>query len=192
MVVARIPIDLTWTHGSGSPGVNVFHCRYGGDFDSESGTLQGFIDALEDFYGAVAQYLPNTLTVRFNGEVTGLGTNAGDTVSKDPWQVVGGGSAGAISTALQMIIDWKTQSGGRRGRGRTFVGPLYGTVGGVDGLPAPAAVAHFQEKANDLIGGFDGSFDGAFAVWSRKDGIARDITQAVVPRKFGVLRSRRD
>lgn len=192
MVIARVPIGINWSYGTGSPGANIWHARWDGDLDG-SPQLAGLLDDLQTFYDDISGLFTPAVTIHFDGEVTGLGGDTGETASYDPWTITGSaGSGSGLPTSNQIVVGWKTGSGGRSGRGRTFLGPLETGVSGADSLPVPGAITAVQDAADLLISeGLDAG-NGSWGVFSRQDNVVRDFTSATVRREFGVLRSRRD
>nr|CRY97281.1 hypothetical protein [uncultured prokaryote] len=191
MALYRIPIDLTWNYGSGSPGVNIWHARTTGDFNP-SGEITGLTESLRLFYDAIKSSYSSLVDIDFSGEVSGVGPDTGMSGATTPWHVDGGTVGSQASTLLQLVVSWKTGSGGRRGQGRTFIGPLQDGLQGTNGLPVTGGVAAIQTAATALIGRNDGAGNGSFGVWSPTDGLLRDFVAATVRPQFASLRSRRD
>lgn len=191
MPTIRIPVDLTWTGVSGSPGVNVWHARTGGT--GEPGDAVGeIVGALEDFYTTIAPALSNVLTIQFRGEVQGVGDDAGDSFDAPTWTVVGTGTGSPLPPANQMLVSWRTNSGGRKGRGRNFFGPVPAGIEESNGTPDETARGLFADAIADLVAYNQGDNNGAVGIYSRAEGVIRDITSGVCPNYFAVLRSRRD
>lgn len=191
MAVYAVPIRITWNYGTGSPGANVWHGRSTSEWPPEADG-QSMIDALEQFYTDCAGFYPEGVEVAFDGVITGVGLDAGDSAQFPPWTVAGTATGNKESTALQLVVSWGTNSGGRSGRGRTFIGPLSAGIAGADGTPTQGAVDLLQDAAQDLIDASDSFANGAIGVWSPKDQVVRDFVTSAVRRKYGVLRSRRD
>lgn len=191
MPTIRIPIDLTWGGGvSGSPGANVWHGRLTAIVGPSD--VDDLLEPLHDYYTAIAGLFCADLTMAFAGECTGLGDDAGDTFMGTPWSVTGTAGVDHLAPALQMLVNWRTNTGGRRGRGRTFHGPLATGVHQDNGTPTEAARATLQDAADDLIQATSDIGDGALGIYSRVDSVIRDLTSASIPNEFAVLRSRRD
>lgn len=198
MAVFRIPVTLTWT-GSGSPGVNVFHLRTtessgtpGNSLIIEDGldVLQTFITAVYNQVGAAG------LTWSMGESITDVVTQ--EDMSQAARTGTGGGSGNLAPPALAVCVSWKTSLAARRGRGRTFIGPL--TAGCMDSTGTPlnsdltalrTAVSNFVTASNAIAGG-------SFAVYGQESPllpdakVARDITSGSIRDQFAVLRSRRD
>lgn len=190
MPTVRIPIDLTWVGSTGSPGVNVFHGRIiTGGISSD---LQDLTDALQDFYQAIAPVIPNQVTVRWAGEAAGVGDDAGTDFTSPAWTVPGTSSGGYAPPAATMLVQWRTGSGGRSGRGRSFISPVTNAIVESNGTPDETARGIVQDAVDDLIGASSGFGDGALGVYSRTEDVFRDFTSGTVPNYFASLRSRRD
>lgn len=191
MVIARVPIDLTWTGASGSPGVNVWHARYGGD-PQGSAQMGQLLGELEAFYTTLRGAFPGDVTIAFNGVVTLLGTNEGQSATYPAWSMTGTSASGYGPPATATVISWQSDAGGRRGRGRTFIGPMAKAAIDDTGRLSTATQGFHQGAVDDLIDSFDGIGDGAFGVYSREDQVVRDFVRGIVRRDLGSLRSRRD
>ena len=195
MSVWRLPVDLSWTGATGSPGVNVFDFRVYDAGGVDTG-LNAAIDSLEDFYTAIQGNLPSSLTVSFAGEAVRQTTgddNPEATAGLHRFTVQGTSGNSYLPPANCIILTLKTAHYGRSGRGRKFLGPLVAAVAQDNGTVKEAIRLQVAQAAVDhLITPFAGIEDGAFAVYSRKDHASYDVTGVNVPNEFGVLRSRRD
>jgi len=191
MPLARIAVDLTWSGASGGPGANVWHLR-ADPADTFGSAFQAMIDSIQQFYVSISPLYPGGVTASFSGEVSGVGPDNGTTGTVNGWATSGGGGAAFMPPMTQMLVNWTTGSGGRRGRGRTFIGPLSPNYQEADGTPSSAGVTVLTNAAAALVEDSDSFTNGAVVVYSRTDGLARDITGSSVPNRFSVLRSRRD
>lgn len=191
MPTIRIPIDLTWTGASGSPGVNVWHGRTAGAVDPGI-TLGDLTEILFAFYNGIKAVFTTDTTIRWGGEGQGVGDDSGDTFTSDSWTVTGTGTTGYLPPANCLLASWKTSTGGRQGRGRTFLGPLGGGTAEGNGTPGEPTRTLIQTAINDLIGSSSGVENGALGVYSRVGNTFRDFTSGTCPNEFAVLRSRRD
>lgn len=190
MPTVRIPIDLQWTGASGSPGANVFHGRIGAELGGsiDLGLLTGI---LETFYTGVALAMPQGLDISYAGFAYGVGDDTGSEYTSDAWEVSGNVPSFA-PPGLAVQCTWKTQSGGRNGRGRTFLGPMGGSVVQADGSLDNATRETIQGLCDDLVESSDSFANGALGVYSRVENIFRDVTSSVVSDRFAMLRTRRD
>lgn len=191
MPIARIPVNLTWTGATGSPGVNVWHARFDNG-DPLSGDLSDVTDIIGQFYDAIEGLFPSTYTITYDGEAQGVGADEGTTYQSTPWTFQGEGAPAFLPPATAMFVNWRAFTGGRRGKGRTYLGPLTDLVTEGNGTPEEAYRAQVQAAANALVSASLGDLNGAVVIYSRTDGIARDVATADVPNMFAVLRSRRD
>lgn len=191
MPTVRIPINITWTGSTGSPGVNVWHARVNGELDPNPDveTISGM---LEQFYDDISDVVPTDVTFQFLGEATGVGDDADTTFTGTPWTVTGSGGAPHLPPATAMYVNWRAASGGRSGRGRTFISPLVTADNEGNGTPVEQVRGWVQAAADALIDSSDSFANGAVGVYSRTDNVIRDFVSADVPNKFAVLRSRRD
>lgn len=187
----RFPVQVSWGYGTGSPGVNTWHFRTTGDFPSDT-EAEGLSDIVQAFYNAIQSLAHVSVTWRFDGEIQGLGTDTGSTQVIDAWSVQGDTPGEVLPTANQLVVGWRASTGGRRGRGRTFIGPLHADTLDADSLPTQSAVDLLQNAATNVVNASTGFTNGAVGVYSRTDDLVRDVVSATVRREFAVLRSRRD
>jgi hypothetical protein len=187
----QIPVRLSWTGASGSPGANIWHGRNTGDFP-DSTEVQGLVDIIQAFYDTIKGIYTGSVDIDFDGEVTGVGADAGDTETADTWHIDGGPTTDFLAPANCFLVNWKTSSGGRRGRGRTFLGPLNSGQNQGDGTPVEAGRTLVQGAVDTLVSASGDFANGALGVWSREDLQLRDFTSGAVPNFMAVLRSRRD
>lgn len=191
MALYRAVVDIEW--GGGGSGVNVWHFRT----ISSPGTLadrQGAVDAIRDFYDAVSSIYPTDTTISMPAEVVTEFQSAPAFEPVTPWTITGdSGTATHLPAATQLVVGWRTTAATRSGRGRTFLGPLAGTLNEANGTPTPGLITTVQTAANDLVAESESALGGwAVGVWSEADGVLRDFTSARVRDVFAVLRSRRD
>nr|CRY97286.1 hypothetical protein [uncultured prokaryote] len=190
MATFRLAVDINWTHGSGSPGANVWHGRTTSGLDGSE--IGGLVDDLEAFYTSIASLYTSDTVLSFSGEVAGVGDDADDSLVVPGWTVTGSGSPNALSTALQLCISWRTGSGGRSGRGRTFIGPFNASTADANGLPLASKTASLNAAAAALVAAGGARGNGSFGVYSPTDNVIRDFVSGAAANKFAILRSRRD
>lgn len=201
MAIFRVPLNIVFV-GAGSPGANIWHIRTPGviasDELNQANALLGFIHT---FYVQMLAYLPNGTTVSL-GTVTEEGTQREIVPTFAP--VLGTGT-GNSPQALCAVVTWKTSIAARRGRGRTFFGPLNtGTIQS-DGTLNDTFRANLVAAAGALVTSSMGYGNGAVGVYgynvAKTRGVPRNPTDARVFRDyvgasvrdlFGILRSRRD
>jgi hypothetical protein len=118
---------------------------------------------------------------------------------------VSGSGTGSAPQALALVVTWRTEVAARRGRGRTFVGPLAPAVVATDGTPADTARSTLATAAAALVSSSQGFANGAIGVWGYQSAytgegdrppgqprVLRDFTGSTIRDLFGILRSRRD
>jgi hypothetical protein len=191
MTLVRIPVDLTWAGASGSPGVNIWHGRLE-SLTPGPNEIQSLTDILEDFYTTIRPLLYVDVTISYAGEGQGVGDDIGNTYNSPAWTMTGSGNQGYAPPANCMLAQWSAQTGGRSGRGRTFIGPLDLATLEPNGTPVEAKRTVLQGAMDDLIESSDSIGNGALGIYSRAEGIFRDFVTADVANYFAVLRSRRD
>lgn len=114
----------------------------------------------------------------------------------DPLTVEAG--HGMAPVRLAICVTWRSSLAARRGRGRTFVGPLGGQVVHPDGSVKPQALTAVKTAADELVNTSLVDGNGAVGVWGldHKGGlpdaphVLRDIVAASVKQDFATLRSR--
>lgn len=177
----------------GGLGTNTFHFR---TTDSVLATntleLQGATDALNSFYNDLQVNTAGLGIISTDGVWTRVDDPSGDLIDVTGWSISPTTGGNPLPPANALVIGWRASSGGKNGRGRTFLGPVSVATLQSDGTPSEAARADIDAAAADLIAGFAGGGDGAFVVWSPTDNVGRDIVSAAVRNVYGVLRSRRD
>ena len=191
--------------GVGSPGANIWHIRTIADpLDagelSQANSLVGYI---RTFYSALVGFLPATTTVNL-GTVTEEETQREITPTM---ATVTGSGTGSAPQALAVVVTWKTSIAARRGRGRTFLGPLATTLMQSDGTPNDASLVSIRTAAGALVTSSTSFGNGAIGVYGYQNAkvsgkenlrdpndprVFRDFTGYAVRDQFGVLRSRRD
>jgi len=203
MSVFRVPINVSFA-GAGSPGANIWHIRtVSGPGGSELTQAQSMITVIRTFYNNLQSYFPTTALITL-GTVTDI--SDGREIVPSFTQIAGLGT-GSAPQALAVVVTWKTSIAARRGRGRTFVGPLSTAVMQSDGTIVDATRTAFQTAANSLVSSSLADGNGAVGVYGYNAAklpgkqnvrnpsdakVFRDVTGAAIRDLFGVLRSRRD
>jgi hypothetical protein len=201
MAIFRVPFNIAFL-GAGSPGANIWHIR---TIDpsavtelNQANTLIGYI---RTFYLTCSTYMPTTATIT-------LGTVTEEETQREivpTFASVPGAGSGAMMQALSVVVTWKTTIAARRGRGRTFVGPLATVVVQSDGTIVDSVRTAILGGANTLVASSMAYGNGAVGVYGYSAAkpqdqprnptdprVFRDFTGAAVRDLFGVLRSRRD
>lgn len=209
MPIFRVPVNVTWT-GSGSPGVNVFHVRTVSEVFNQL-ELDSAVDAIHQFYTTAA------FTRSAGGALFANGTSwtLGEVVDVDTQEyrtadwttLTAASSAKDLPPSVQMVVGWRTSVAARRGRGRTFLGPLSEFASEADGTPSADCLADLRLAANNLVNASLAGNGWSLGVYGYRDAfdtssgntrpandprVLRDVTQASVKDRFAVLRSRRD
>lgn len=176
----------------GGTGTNTWHARTDGIADAGDATLQGLTDALEDFYAAIDQVHPSGINRSFDGTWVRVDGDEETIIDTNGWShgVLTGGSP--LPPQECLVIGWRTTNASRRGRGRTFIGPLNTGCLEANGTPDEGRRAVVEGAAAALVDAFDGIGNGALCIWSEADQVGRDLVSGSVRNVFGSLRSRRD
>lgn len=193
MGVYRFRVQYTYP-GGGGPGYSLFHFRTTVDGGTElDADLTAARDALSAFFGAIRSLWPSTMTV--SGDTSWVNVVTQEEAGRTSAFSYPGTSTATnyLPIATALVLSHYTSSRTRSGRGRTFIGPLAGSVADSAGAPTLAARTTLVTEATArLLTPFTGAGDGAFVVWSPTQQLARDVTQFRTGPKFAVLRSRRD
>lgn len=188
MAILRASVQVLGSF-TGAPGANVWHFRTTGTPNTEPDVLMGYI---RTFYDAVKGTLAAGVTIRFPTEATVLDTPPTFFPLAALTDVAATGS-GSLPPQDAIVVGWKTSNATRRGRGRTFLGPLASTgATDSDGSPVAARITTIQNAANALVTSSTSFGNGAIGVYSQLDNQLRDVTSARVRDVYAVLRSRRD
>jgi len=201
VTILRVPFNIAFP-GAGSPGANVWHIRTvtgpGGAELAEANTLIGYI---RTFYDSVKSYLPSTTSIS-------IGTVTEEITQREivpTFANVGGTGTGSSPQALALVVTWRTSVAARRGRGRTFVGPLSTAASSSDGTPDNAVRLAVATAATALVTSSLAYGNGAIGVYGLEEQapsnttdyaslphVLRDFQGSQVRDLFAVLRSRRD
>lgn len=198
MTIYRLPVNISW-NGIGSPGANVWHFRTAGEITGDSIEFAAAVSAIRTFYASIAAgnvFAPGVvLSAEFatavetqeqrDAEFTTLGT---------------GGAGTEAPEVLQICVGWRTSLAARRGRGRTFIGPLSTATMESNGSIAEGVIASVNSAAQGLVDASTGAGGWSVGVYglSAPGGgptaprVLRDIVGHRVRDRFAILRSRRD
>jgi hypothetical protein len=110
----------------------------------------------------------------------------------DAWSIGAGGGGNVLPPANCIVVGWRTSGGGRRGRGRTFLGPLDSILLEANGGVVDLELTAIRDAAAALVDASDSFNDGALGVFSPTGNLFRDFVSSAVRDQFAVLRSRRD
>lgn len=185
--------------------MNVWHARVDGAGAAlPGGGLSSALDSIRQFYADLDHaggaghpfFAPG---VRFElGNVVDVQTQEIAPVTIDPVVPITGG--GALPHAVQIVVGWRTTLAGRRGQGRTFLGPLGTDCKANNGSILPEwrtallGAAHALVQRNKSDNGWAVGVYGLQtpAKLGGKARVLRDYTGATVNTEFSTLRSRRD
>lgn len=194
MALYRTRINWTFPVGSGG-GTSTWHLRTtslpGAPADQAQVDLMMLI--VEDFYQGAGQLMGSNTVVSWDGTALEIATGSPILLSGGvPWTFTGTGASTYGPTAAMAVVTWRTTLANRRGRGRTFIGPLPTGAIGSDGTLDTLELGQLRTAATALVGASSGiGVPGSIVVWSEADGVGRDLTGSSVTDQCAVLRSRR-
>ena len=185
---------VTLTHPAlGGTGTNTWHLRVlDGAVIDEAAAGAVVMETVRQFYDGIKGIFAGGTLVRWDGALTGVGPDEGTFGNAGPWSVSPEGGSDPLPPATSICVGWIGTSGDRSRRGRTFLGPLGTNTLQDNGTPTESVLTLIREEAAQLIAANSPADDGSVGVWSRQEGIIRDIVQSSVANQFAVLRSRRD
>jgi hypothetical protein len=136
--------------GLGSPpDYNIIHLAGPADDDTAA---QNAVNYLGVFYDAFKSWMPNGQICTVGSQVLELYTGAPHELGVTPVNVGGTDFSGFTPPQCAVVMSWGTTTATRKGRGRSFLGPI-GRVGcTTNGTPLPAMVTAMQNAANTLLG----------------------------------------
>lgn len=203
MAIFRVPIHLTYP-GAGSPGANIWHIRTIDTVPAQELTqANNLIGYIRNFYFGCAGLFPTGMTCT-------LGTVSEELTAREIVPTMNPLSGTGTSSAPQLLaicVTWKTGVAARRGRGRTFVGPLAFSAMEANGTPTSTALSTVNMAADTLISSSTGGANGAIGVWGYANPkpygkenprnpsdpkVFRDVVGRATRDLFASLRSRRD
>lgn len=178
------------------PGVNIFHARVGEVVDADIDIALDNVEAgLQAFYNEIKGLYPNDVTISHDGVWQEIATPEPRQHDQGSGFSVGGtGTSDTLPAFVCMTVTWLTALSNRRGRGRSFIGPLVQSTAEANGTPEEANRSVLSIAAANLVDLSDNTepVPWALGVWSPTDNVLRDFTGSRVPNKFASLRSRRD
>lgn len=190
MPIVRVPVTLTSTI-AGGPFMNVLHFNASGPQGTET-EMGEALTALHAFYNGLVNVFPPGLSIRFGEGMVQDPLGNPQFLPDDPHSItVGAASLNVPATFAAIVVGWRTASATRRGRGRTFIGPLRQNAWEGEGTPTAQALAYVRTAATTLVEDSRSANGWALGVLSTVDGQFREVTGNTVHDRFGVLRSRR-
>lgn len=177
--------------GSGG-GTNTWHLRTLSD-DGSATEINALMGIVKAFYEDLGPAFPTAHTWTWDGTVTEVGTASPSLLGgMTGWTQTGaGGASNYGGAALQVCFSWKTTLATRRGRGRTFVGPLMNNAVEANGTLETTFLTGCRTAAQTLVSSSLADTNGAIVVWSELDQVGRDVVASSVTDQGAVLRSRR-
>lgn len=183
--------SVQWSGARIGSGASVMHA---GTDEPSTILAQAFAAKVNTFFGAIAKYLPNVITIQFPNEVKvfeGNGTLIGVETITAPPQVNATGTAPFINGAGG-CVRWNTGAvaGGRRIVGRTFIVPMVS-----DAFQTGNTKATTQGDFNTAINGYLANSTGVDlrpAVWAKSQSLAYPITSGALLNRPSTLRTRND
>ena len=182
-------ITAVWSGKTGLPGYTSL--RWNGELDAAGATTAAA--AMRVFFNGLAEYIPQGVTISWDGLATIHGTNGamtGDVSYTPPSSVTCSGTS-AYSAASGAVIHWNTGlfQNGRRFRGRTFIVPLSNAFQ-TDGTIADTFRSTLVGLAATLA--VSGSGLVVFGGSPTTGYVTSTVTGVSVPDRAAILRSRRD
>lgn len=188
--VWKTNVDISWLGATGSPGTNVWYFR--DSTPAGTGGLDTAMEALEAFYTAIRSLYRVQVTISSEGQWNGaLTANAGEFSTVPGFSVTGSSGDQYMPPGVCAVLERRAVSGGRRGRGRAFIGPLTMGATTEEGVLKTASVTILQNAANALLD-VPETEAGSFCLVNRAFNQARDVESYIAKKSFGMLRSRRD
>lgn len=176
----------------GGTGTNSWSLRTEDPGALDVANLNNLSELIETFYTDHSGTYSTDTSIRFDGLFNGLGDDEGQLVEGDTWTVDGVSGGESLPPANCIVVGWRTDSGGRNGRGRTFLGPVHINALDSNGTIEPSFLSTIRSTANDLVSASTAIGNGAVGVYSKQENVFRDFTSTATRDTFAVLRSRRD
>jgi hypothetical protein len=177
----------------------VFHVRTVNDAGDVLGEpeMEAALTALHTFLG------PCYRSCGVNGLAWTSGAGVVDVVSQEMYDFTtrtetNSVADGAAPPALAIVVGWKTSSGTRRGRGRTFLGPVRSGTIQSDGTVSTTILGDLNAAATTLVNASLVDNGWAVGVYGQENAgdpgghVLRDFQGHKIRDVFAVLRSRRD
>lgn len=176
----------------GGVGTNTWHARTESEELTGNSELASIASAIGTFYDNIETHFAGATTRSFDG----AWHRAEDAEDGQVSTVTGFSETNGIGPPLPpancLVVSWRTSSGSRSGRGRTFLGPMGTGCLQDNGTPVEAVRTQIESMAAAFITAVNTPATSGVGVWSRKDQTLRDFTSGTVANQFAVLRSRRD
>jgi hypothetical protein len=150
MSVVQYVGEITATPATGTgPYANVFHIFTG---TPSVARANAHIGALKTFYTTlVGGAFPTSSSVLLGRVVTVVDANPPVYIPATSQTVTGTNGTGYLAPQVCAVISWKSSVATRKGRGRTYIGPLAAAMGTSAGNFAAGNLALIQSAASALI-----------------------------------------
>lgn len=192
MGLYRIIVNIEHPAAVG-PSMNVWHYRtnLSPTADPPDADLENAFAPLQAFYTAWQADAAGGTVFTCSGTATRV-TDDLEVSTDEGWGFTVSSTDPAMGSQTAFVIGWRTSVGGRRGRGRTFCGPLATGATSANGTPSATALGHFADAGDVIVDHNVAELgNGAFVVFSRLDNVGRDITAHRERDVFAVIRGRR-
>lgn len=192
MPIYRVPVEIR-VGGLPSSAWNIWHVRTT-DAGIDPGPLVG---AIHDFYVGCSNIFGANALIEFPKSVVDVQTQDEIAMASPPTSIQTT-VPDITEWGLALTMNWTTGTAARRGRGRTFLGPLRQGMVTAAGRPDEALLGPVRTAAQSLVTASTAGGNGAVVVWGQQSAgvaepkIARDITGFKLGSKFAHLRTRRD
>lgn len=203
MSVWMTPVEISYTD-SGAPGVNTWHWRIDDLATDPEGAKQDNVDLIHEFYHGLNQSLSGGVGIFAGGTVFTMGESRRldeeESQTFDWDDITAAAGEGDMPASQQICVSWRTSLSARRGRGRTFLGPLDTRAMGADGRLTSEAADLVNLAAANLVDSSTAIDGGSIGIWGLETSgtgpagakVLRDVTGHSLRNVFAVLRSRRD
>jgi hypothetical protein len=206
MAVFRMAVETTLT-GMPDKAVNIWHFRAGTAISQagspvDEAAFAGAVDAIHTFYGSITGTGTNTAQILAHGAkvnataAINVETQEAHTVNFAPMTV--GGTGGKAPYSMAICINWYSSVASRRGRGRSYLGPLDGYMLDADGTPRDDYLTPLRAAGQRLIDASKASNGWGIGVWGLEQAgggpkaphVLRDLVGLKVNDNFAWLHSR--
>lgn len=189
MALYRVPVRIDHPLGGG-PAYNVFHVETSAV--QEQLNLPEALDALEAFYTKIKTFYSRDARITIGDGIIADPYGSPTYADNEPRVLPVGTASGNASPLLCVTVAWGTRVATRRGRGRTFIGPLYSGVAEADGTPGASYLTILRTAASELVADSASTNGWTLGLWSSLDRAFYGFTRSNVRDRFTYLRSRRD
>lgn len=191
MSIYRYVVSLDFAAGS-QHGTNTWHFRTDGVSVDREANLNALISIVSTFYSHVTAFVPTSYVITGPAEATEVGVADPEAVGGlTGFTRTGTGGTSYGGAPAMAVVTWRSSKASRRGRGRTFLGPMGPGMVQSDGTLDPAVRTSLLSAASELCSSSLADGNGAIGVYSQLDNLLRDVVSGTVTDQVAVLRSRR-